>query len=77
MPMLNETARGVYAIAPTPFHNDGRIDENSIDRMVDFYEQAGCDGITVVGIMGEAPNSVRTRRWRWPRRSSAARPECR
>ena len=53
--MLNETARGVYAIAPTPFHNDGRIDENSIDRMVDFYGQTGCTGITVLGIMGEAP----------------------
>jgi len=53
--MLNETARGVYAIAPTPFHNDGRIDENSIDRMVDFYEQADRDGITILGIMGESP----------------------
>jgi 4-hydroxy-tetrahydrodipicolinate synthase len=73
--MLIETARGVYAIAPTPFHNDGRIDENSIDRMVDFYEQADRDGITILGIMGEAPNSVRTRRW--PPSLPAARPECR
>ena len=53
--MLDETARGVYAIAPTPFHDDGRIDTSSIDRMSDFYRQAGCDGITVLGIMGEAP----------------------
>src|SRR6185295_8488113 len=53
--MLDETARGVYAIAPTPFHDDGRIDADSIDRMVDFYREAGCDGITVLGIMGEAP----------------------
>ncbi len=40
---------------PTPFHDDGRIDTSSIDRMSDFYRQAGCDGITVLGIMGEAP----------------------
>src|SRR3954454_14595795 len=54
-PMLDETARGVYAIAPTPFHDDGRIDTSSIDRMSNFYRQAGCDGITVLGIMGEVP----------------------
>jgi 4-hydroxy-tetrahydrodipicolinate synthase len=53
--MLDETARGVFAIAPTPFAPDGSIDERSIDRMVDFYRGAGVDGITVLGIMGEAP----------------------
>jgi 4-hydroxy-tetrahydrodipicolinate synthase len=53
--LLDRTAQGVFAIAPTPFGADGRIDEASIDRMVDFYGEAGCDGITVLGIMGEAP----------------------
>ncbi len=53
--MLDASASGVYAIAPTPFHDDGRIDERSIDRMTDFYGEAGCTGITVLGIMGEAP----------------------
>ncbi len=53
--MLDASASGVYVIAPTPFHDDGRIDERSIDRMTDFYGQAGCTGITVLGIMGEAP----------------------
>jgi 4-hydroxy-tetrahydrodipicolinate synthase len=52
---LNESAQGVFAIAPTPFLPDGRIDEDSIDRMTDFYSKAGCTGITVLGIMGEAP----------------------
>lgn len=52
---LTADASGTFAIAPTPFHEDGRIDETSIDRLVDFYGQAGCDGITVLGIMGEAP----------------------
>ncbi|NYZ12590.1 dihydrodipicolinate synthase family protein [Azospirillum sp. RWY-5-1] len=52
---LDETAEGVYAIAPTPFHPDGRIDHDSVDRMTDAYVAAGCTGITVLGIMGEAP----------------------
>ena len=51
---LTNQAQGVFAIAPTPFHEDGRIDEVSIERMADFYQSAGCTGITVLGIMGEA-----------------------
>ena len=52
---LSHASEGVYAIAPTPFHADGRVDEASLDRMTDFYVEAGCTGITVLGIMGEAP----------------------
>jgi 4-hydroxy-tetrahydrodipicolinate synthase len=48
-------AKGVYVIAPTPFHPDGRIDESSIDRMTDFFLKAGVDGMTVLGQLGEAP----------------------
>jgi 4-hydroxy-tetrahydrodipicolinate synthase len=54
MPLTHE-ASGTFAIAPTPFHDDGRIDEASVDRLTDFYREAGCNGITVLGIMGEAP----------------------
>lgn len=53
--MLDAQAKGVYVIAPTPFHDDGRVDEVSIDRMTDFFEEAGATGITVLGMMGEAP----------------------
>ncbi len=53
--MLDASAHGVYVIAPTPFHEDGRIDERSIDRMTDFFLESGCTGITVLGMMGEAP----------------------
>ena len=52
---LSPTTSGTFAIAPTPFHDDGRIDEASIDRMTDFYLETGCAGVTVLGIMGEAP----------------------
>jgi 4-hydroxy-tetrahydrodipicolinate synthase len=53
--MLTAAAKGVFPIAPTPFLPDGRIDEASVDRMVDFYLAAGADGCTILGIMGEAP----------------------
>jgi 4-hydroxy-tetrahydrodipicolinate synthase len=52
---LDHTASGVYAIAPTPFTPEGAVDENSLDRMVDFYHGSGVTGLTILGIMGEAP----------------------
>lgn len=52
--MLSPDTRGVFAIAPTPFHPDGSLDAASVDRMTDFYWQAGSDGLTILGIMGEA-----------------------
>ena len=55
MTKLTAQAAGTFAIAPTPFHDDGRIDERSIDRLSDFYTEVGCDGVTVLGILGEAP----------------------
>ncbi len=52
--MLDETAKGVFAIAATPFTDDGALDFDSIDRMVDFYVECGVSGLTILGIMGEA-----------------------
>jgi 4-hydroxy-tetrahydrodipicolinate synthase len=52
---LTPSTSGTFAIAPTPFFEDGRIDGASIDRMTDFYLETGCTGVTVLGIMGEAP----------------------
>ncbi len=53
--LLSPDSRGVFPIAPTPFHEDGAIDESSIDRLVDFYLAIGATGITVLGQLGEAP----------------------
>jgi len=50
---LSGDAKGVYVIAATPFHDDGRIDFDSIDRLVDFYLRCGVHGMTVLGVMGE------------------------
>lgn len=55
MTRLTTKAAGVFVIAVTPFHPDGRIDFESCDRMVDFYLETGATGLTVLGMMGEAP----------------------
>ncbi len=52
---FNGKAVGVYAIAATPFHPDGRVDSASVDRLTDFYLGCGVSGVTILGIMGEAP----------------------
>jgi 4-hydroxy-tetrahydrodipicolinate synthase len=52
---LTGDARGVYVIAPTPFHPDGRVDDASLDRMTDFFLRSGATGITLLGQLGEAP----------------------
>jgi 4-hydroxy-tetrahydrodipicolinate synthase len=46
---------GVYAIAPTPFTDDGRVDTGSLDRLIAYYEETGVTGLTILGQMGEAP----------------------
>ena len=53
--MLDTSASGVYIIAATPFTEDGAVDTASLDRLIDFYMGCGITGITVLGIMGEAP----------------------
>lgn len=53
--MLTSSAAGVYVICPTPFESDGRVDVASTDRMVEAYLKAGATGLTILGIMGEAP----------------------
>ena len=52
---LDEKAAGLFPIAVTPFTPDGAIDWASVDSMTDFYVQAGATGLTILGIMGEAP----------------------
>lgn len=54
MKKLDANAKGVYLIAVTPFADDGALDLASTDRMVDFYLEQGANGLTILGIMGEA-----------------------
>jgi len=52
---LDEAASGVYVISATPFTEDGGLDLDSARSLMDFYLACGVTGITILGIMGEAP----------------------
>lgn len=52
--LLDASARGVYTISATPFTDSGDIDWPSVDSLVEFYLQCGVQGLTVLGMMGEA-----------------------
>lgn len=51
---LTESAAGVYIISATPFTEGGEIDYSSADKLVEFYLQHGVNGMTILGMMGEA-----------------------
>jgi 4-hydroxy-tetrahydrodipicolinate synthase len=55
MSLITSDTKGVFVIACTPFTDNGAIDTASIDSMVDFYYEKGADGLTILGMMGEAP----------------------
>ncbi|MCQ9618052.1 dihydrodipicolinate synthase family protein [Paenalcaligenes niemegkensis] len=52
---FNEQSHGVYTISATPFTDNGALDLESTDSLVDFYLEKGVDGLTILGILGEAP----------------------
>lgn len=44
---------GVYSVLPTPFTQDGRIDQTSLKRIIDLFLNAGVSGFTVLGVTSE------------------------
>lgn len=52
--MITADETGVFAIAVTPFDDDGRLLEEGIGPLAEFYLEAGVSGITILGMMGEA-----------------------
>jgi 4-hydroxy-tetrahydrodipicolinate synthase len=46
--------RGVYVIVPTPFDEWGALDEASLRRLIDFVVATGVQGVTILGVLGEA-----------------------
>lgn len=74
MPLLTEITRGVFVISVTPFFPDGAIDWESIDR-VDFYREKGADGLTILGMMGEAPKLTQNESSEITRRIIARAPD--
>ncbi len=55
MSRITPETRGVFIIAATPFDDQLEVDVAGIDKLTDFYLEKGADGITVLGMMGEAP----------------------
>ena len=53
--MIPADATGVYIISATPFTEAGEIDGASTDRLIDYYMRCGVTGITILGMLGEAP----------------------
>ena len=45
---------GVLPILPTPFTDDGAVDEVSLRRLIDFELEVGVHGVSILGFMGEA-----------------------
>ena len=50
--------QGVYPILATPFHEDESLDLESLSRLVRFMADVGVDGVTVLGVLGEANRFV-------------------
>ncbi|MDE1947633.1 MAG: dihydrodipicolinate synthase family protein, partial [Burkholderiales bacterium] len=44
-----------FIISATPFQDDGALDLESTDSLVEFYLDKGVSGMTLLGMMGEAP----------------------
>ena len=44
---------GVYSVLPTPFQQNGDLDELSLRKVVDLFIDAGVNGVTALGVTGE------------------------
>jgi len=49
-----EYLTGIYNITPTPFQPDGSLDESSLKRLTTFTRGTGVNGMTILGVLGEA-----------------------
>lgn len=46
--------KGVFPILATPFDGQEQLDLPSFDRLVNFMGELGVDGVTILGVLGEA-----------------------
>ena len=47
--------QGVFPVVPTPLHDDESVDDAGLAGLVDYYLEAGCHGVVVLGSGGEHP----------------------
>ena len=45
---------GVFPIVATPYNADESLDLDSLDRLIRFLARLGVDGVTILGVLGEA-----------------------
>ena len=45
---------GVFSVLPTPFRGGGEVDVESLKKVVDLIAGAGVNGVTALGVTGEA-----------------------
>lgn len=45
---MKTISNGIYPVMITPYTADNRLDLEAVDRMVEFYAQAGCHGLFAV-----------------------------
>ena len=57
-----EYLTGVYNITPTPFTPEGAIDEPSLRRLTEFTRGSGVNGMTILGVLGEADKLIESER---------------
>jgi 4-hydroxy-tetrahydrodipicolinate synthase len=53
MPTLDFSAQGVIVALVTPFDEQGRVNEQSLERLVEFQIRAGVNGLSPCGTTGE------------------------
>ena len=46
---------GIFPVVPTPLLDDERFDPRGMEHLTDYYADAGCHGLVVLGSGGELP----------------------
>jgi 4-hydroxy-tetrahydrodipicolinate synthase len=57
-----EYLTGIYNITPTPFTEDGALDEASLRKLTEFTRRTGVNGMTILGVLGEADKLTESER---------------
>jgi 4-hydroxy-tetrahydrodipicolinate synthase len=61
---MHEYLTGIYNITPTPFKADGTLDEASLRKLTEFTRGTGVNGMTILGVLGEADKLLESERER-------------
>ena len=51
---MSNSIRGIFNILATPFYHDESLDLVSLRSLVDFQLELGAQGLTILGVLGEA-----------------------